>query len=67
MKRWDAEKNEDVEVPEVDVFLNDLVAVCRKHGMSLGHEDRHGAFEVYRHISPDALEWLCAAHISEWR
>lgn len=32
--------------PEVVAFLKDLADVCKKHGMSLGHEDSHGGFLV---------------------
>lgn len=41
-------------------FLTDLVAVCRKHGLALGHEDIHGGFEV-RPYSDALIEWLQAA------
>ena len=40
-KRWDRETGEYIKAPEVDAFLEDIVAVCEKHGMSLGHEDCH--------------------------
>lgn len=66
MRRWNRERGEDVEDPAVDAFLADLAAVCRKHGMSLGHEDHHGVFEVYRQVFPDALDWMMGAHIAEW-
>lgn len=41
-------------------FLADLAAVCRKHGLALGHEDTHGGFEV-RPYSDALIEWLQAA------
>ena len=47
MKRWNRAKREDVERPDIDAFLAEMLAVCKKHGFSLGHEDSHGAFEVY--------------------
>jgi hypothetical protein len=31
---------------EVEMFLQDLVEVCRKHRFSLGHEDTQGGFVV---------------------
>lgn len=63
--RWDCEKGKHREAPEIDAFIEDLVAVCQKHKMSLGHEAHAGAFEVYPQVFPDALEWLRQAHIAE--
>ena len=34
------------EVPEVEAFLNELEAVCKRHGMGISHEDGHGSFLV---------------------
>ena len=44
MKRWNGKKN--VENPKVDAFLDEVKEVCKKHKMSLSHEDLHGAFIV---------------------
>jgi hypothetical protein len=30
--------------PAVDIFLAEIVEVCKKHGMSISHEDDHGGF-----------------------
>lgn len=57
MKRWSGAANERVEVPEVDAFLAEIEAVCRKHGMTISHEDGHGAFLV-EPMSERNLEWL---------
>lgn len=63
-KRWEsAPANRYVEDEKVDAFLADLIAVCRRHDMSLGHEDNHGAFEVHRGTDEQMFEWLNAAHI----
>ena len=32
--------------PEFDAFMKELVALCKKHKCSIGHEDGHGAFEI---------------------
>ena len=32
----------------VDAFFAEIIEVCRKHGLSIGHEDGHGGFEVHR-------------------
>lgn len=38
--------------PRVEQFLDEITAVCRKHGMSIAHEDPHGAFVIatYHHL-----------------
>ncbi|NBW22529.1 MAG: hypothetical protein EBR82_82745 [Caulobacteraceae bacterium] len=41
----------------VDAFLAEVIEVCRKHGMSISHEDGWGAFEVRNFNEPDA-DWL---------
>lgn len=44
----------------VKKFLNDVKEVCRKHGLSLEHEDSQGAFEVNTY-SLESEMWLLAA------
>lgn len=46
MKRWNAAKNTDIENPKIDAFIEEVIAVCKRHGLSIGHEDGHGAFEI---------------------
>lgn len=50
MKRWDRSSGEwkEVERPDVDAFIEDVIAVCERHGFSISHEDGHGAFEIER-------------------
>jgi hypothetical protein len=47
----------EAENAAVDAFLAEVVEVCRKHGMSISHEDGQGAFQVRDFNEPDA-EWL---------
>lgn len=56
-KRWILENTTEGEVPDVDAFLADIERVCREHGLSLAHEDCHGAFLV-EPFDEQTLEWL---------
>jgi len=42
---------------KVKQFLDDIVAVCHKHGLSLSHEDSHGSFLVVP-LNELYIEWL---------
>jgi hypothetical protein len=66
MKRWDKESSREVEDPAVDAFLTEVVAVCKKHGMSIGHQDSHGAFQVYKRAHRKVLRWLMDAELAIW-
>ena len=44
---------------KVDAFLSDIEEVCRSHGMSISHEDHHGAF-IATDFSEENLKWLKA-------
>ena len=54
MKRGDARwhsgtatrRGQYVPAPRIDAFIEDIIAVCRKHNLWLSHEDEHGSFEV---------------------
>ncbi len=61
MKRWDCAKNEYIESAEIDAFLAEIRAACRKHGMSIAHEDEHGAFVIVPY-SDECADWLFDAH-----
>ena len=55
--RFDATSLTIRERPDVDAFLAEIERVCRRHGMSIGHEDGEGAFEV-RAYDPELAQWL---------
>ena len=48
-KRWDKNKGERIDVPEVDAFLTEIEEVCKKHDMHISHEDGHGSFIIVRY------------------
>lgn len=62
MERFDRPNGERGEFPLVDAFIDDIVATCRKHGLSIGHEDGHGAF-IIEPFSESNADWLNHAHI----
>lgn len=49
MKRWSTKNRTMVENPAVDAFLEEIEAVCKKHGFEICHEDDQGAFEIWRY------------------
>ena len=51
-----------IEDPKVDAFLEEVLSVCRKHGMGIGHEDFHGGF-IVEPLDDGLIEWLSAASI----
>jgi hypothetical protein len=50
----------DTTPDHVTEFLADLLTVCRKHGLALGHEDIEGAFVVVP-LDATHLAWLASA------
>jgi len=60
MKRWSATKGMDIENARIDKFLEEVIEVSKRHGLSLSHEDRHGAFVVEKY-SHDNADWLLGA------
>lgn len=54
-------KYRDARSPAVKTFLDELVALCKKHNLALSHEDGHGAFQVYAGMDSFTEEWLLDA------
>lgn len=57
MKRWNWTVNKEVEIPYVDDFIEEIIKVYNKHGLSISHEDGHGAF-VVEPCSERNINWL---------
>lgn len=47
----------ETEMPEVDAFLADIKDVCKKHKLSISHEDGHGAFIITKY-DDELMKWL---------
>ena len=43
--------------PNHDAFLDEIEAVCKKHGLSISHQDFQGAF-IIEPFDPRNMEWL---------
>lgn len=56
-ERWSKTQGEFLEIPRIDAFLEDVIAVCKKHGLSIEHEDNHGSFIVTEYYEPSS-DWL---------
>lgn len=60
IQRWVMRKQATAVCPEIDEFINDVLHVCRKHGLSIEHEDMNGGFLVTAY-NDDAARWLLDA------
>lgn len=61
-KRWVKGASKEVRHRPVDVFLEEIGKVCKKHGFSISHEDSGGGF-IIEHYSESTQEWLGYADI----
>jgi hypothetical protein len=47
---------------KIEAFLDEYEALCRKHGLSLSHEDGHGGFEI-EVFDKHNIDWVRQAAI----
>lgn len=69
-RRWSIQAEDRIEIPTVDAFLQDIIALYEKHGMCLTHEDTQGGFIVRPYISgveasDENARWLNNASYDE--
>lgn len=68
-EHWHHATRKRIEAPEVDACIAEIVAVLRKHRMSLEHEDGHGGFIMYRNASDACIdfsaEWIGACAVED--
>jgi len=62
MERWDTKQRKSVVNSKADAFLAEIKEVCRKHGLCIEHEDRHGAF-VLVPFTEEVAGFLDSAHL----
>jgi len=61
MERWNIKNGCDKENTNIDAFIEEIIEISKKHGLSISHEDTYGAFTVEKY-SEDNAEWLRGAH-----
>lgn len=67
-KRWVGQQpSPEMNEKEIDrfdqlLFLADIIIVCKKHKLSLGHEDTQGAFLIYPY-DEKYVDWLLEAQL----
>ena len=60
-KIYDNGLKKRIEMPErMKNFLDEIRSVCKKHNLSISHEDCHGAF-IVEDYSSENIEWLFSA------
>jgi len=57
MKRWKNGIDEMIENKAIDDFLDDIVAICVKHNLTISHEDHGGAFVVEK-FNSNNIKWI---------
>ena len=64
MKRWVCRLGAEEESPFIDAFLLEIEDVYKRHGMTIGHEDGHGSFQIEVYTGEDDLNvsWLSRAN-----
>lgn len=56
-ERWLSNLSKHGVNPKIDAFIEEIISVCKKHGMSISHEDGHGGFEIEEY-DDDLSDWL---------
>ena len=60
MERWNSAQSKNIENPKIDVFLLEIAEVCKKHNLSISHEDQHGNFRI-ENFDQSTMDWLLSA------
>lgn len=61
---WSSKERTFIEMPvEITNFFDEIEAVCKKHNISIGHEDSHGSFIIYQEFDESIVEWLRGASL----
>ena len=60
---WDCMTNQRIVSPRIDSFLKEIEEVCKKHNLSISHEDGHGNFIVEAY-DIENIKWLNDCYIN---
>ena len=63
MKHWVDGINDRVDIKSEE-FFNEIETVCRKYGVSISHEDGHGAF-IIQPFEKFYTQWLMDASFTK--
>lgn len=63
-ERWSNPGLDYVEDKRADAFLDELEELCKKHDITISHEDGHGAF-ILENYDYTLQGWIRAAHLGE--
>lgn len=64
VSHWNSTVGEYIDSVEIDLFIAEITDVCKKHGMSISHEDSHGAFIIDGYMESN-IKWLQYAIASD--
>lgn len=53
---WSKDPPREVESPEINAFLDEIAEVCRRHRMTISHEDGHGSFIIEDLYEPNIAQ-----------
>lgn len=63
METWDCNTQKRIKTPDKQIkFLKEIEKICKKHNLSISHEDSSGAFIIEKY-NQDNIEWLKHGHI----
>jgi hypothetical protein len=58
MKRFCKPSYKKAEIKKVDDFINEVLGLCKKYNLSIGHEDTEGGFIVHEGYKEENADWL---------
>lgn len=63
MADFDNDEPEEIEDKNIDDFMDGILKLCKKHNLSIAHEDCGGAFLIEKYKEHN-IRWFNAASIN---
>ena len=60
LSHYNPDRKTYVKNERIDRFLEEIIDVCKRHDLTLSHENKEGAFEI-ENFDHQTIEWLKAA------